>query len=401
MEKKLPEGWKEYKIKDIGDVVTGSTPPKKDPENYGGVLPWIKPPDLDIDKFVSTSEETISETGRKKVRLLPKGSVLVSCIGNIGKVAIADTELCTNQQINSIIPDENIVVSDFLYYTIKKIRPYLENIASSAVVPLLNKTDFSNINIKLPPLETQKKIVSILEKAEETKKLRAQADELTQKLLQSVFLEMFGDPITNPKNWNTERVQDLISNIEAGWSANGEQRPREENEYAVLKVSAVTQGFFLPEECKVINKDMEFKKVVTPEKGDVLFSRANTLELVGASCLIRKDYPYLLLPDKLWKINVDKEKICPEYFKFVLSYPTIRSEISKRSTGTSGSMYNISMNKLKLIEITVPPIEIQKKFSIIVENIEKTKEIQNQSSLEINTLFDALMQKAFTGKLVS
>jgi type I restriction enzyme S subunit len=257
------------------------------------------------------------------------------------------------------------------------------------------------IEFPLPPLETQQKIVAILEKAEETKKLRAQADELTQKLLQSVFLEMFGDPVKNLKKWGVEKVQDVISSIEAGWSANGEQRPREENEYAVLKVSAVTRGVFLPEECKVINNDIEFKKVVTPEKGDVLFSRANTLELVGASCLIREDYPYLLLPDKLWKIKVNKEKIYPEYLKFVLSYPTIRSEISKLSTGTSGSMYNISMNKLKLIGITVPPIEIQKNFSIIVETIEKTKEVQKQSSLEINNLFDALMQKAFTGELVS
>jgi type I restriction enzyme S subunit len=176
----------------------------------------------------------------------------------------------------------------------------------------------SEKEIIIPPLAIQQKIVAILEKAEETKKLRIHADELTQKLLHSVFMEMFGDPLANPKNWKVEKVQDLVSSIEAGWSANGEHRIRKENEYAVLKVSAVTQGFFLPEECKVINNDIEFKKVVTPEKGDVLFSRANTLELVGASCLIREDYPYLLLPDKLWKITVDKKKICPEYLKFAL-----------------------------------------------------------------------------------
>lgn len=308
-------------------------------------------------------------------------------------------EFWANNHVHILKAKKNIIVNDFLV----RVLNYLDirKFISGTTRGKLNQGNMNEILVPVPPLGTQQKIVSILEKAEETKKLRVQADELTQKLLQSVFLEMFGDPVENPKNWDVEKVQEVISSIEAGWSANGEQRPREENEYAVLKVSAVTQGIFLPEECKVINKDIEFKKVVTPEKEDVLFSRANTLELVGASCLIRENHPYLLLPDKLWKIKVNKEKICPEYFKFVLSSLTIRSEISKRSTGTSGSMYNISMNKLKLIEITVPPIEIQKKFSIIIETIEKTKDFEKQSSLEINTLFDALMQKAFTGELVA
>ncbi len=259
----------------------------------------------------------------------------------------------------------------------------------------------AKIKISLPSLSEQQRIADILDRAEALRAKRraalAQLDELTQ----SIFTEMFGDPLENPRNWNVEKVQDVISQIEAGWSANGEHKHRKENEYAVLKVSAVTQGVFLPEEYKVINNDIEFKKVVTPEKGDVLFSRANTLELVGASCFIKENYPYLLLPDKLWKIKVNEEKICPEYFKFILSYPTIRYEISKRSTGTSGSMYNISMDKFRRIKITVPPIEIQKKFSIIVGTIEKTKELQEKSLLEINNLFNALMHEAFTGKLFS
>lgn len=130
----LMNEWVEYSIRDIGTIVTGNTPPKKNPENYGGELVWIKPPDLDKKKFISKSEDTISDIGKEKVRLLPKGSVLVSCIGNIGKIAISDCELCTNQQINSIIPNNNVVDSIFLYYAIKRMKPYLEMIASSAVV---------------------------------------------------------------------------------------------------------------------------------------------------------------------------------------------------------------------------------------------------------------------------
>ncbi|OEU41372.1 hypothetical protein BGV40_15280 [Methanosarcina sp. Ant1] len=292
-----------------------------------------------------------------------------------------------------LLPKKEIFDPKYFYFFLTGLT--IENQGYSRHYKILKEKQ-----IVIPPINVQKKIVAILEKAEKLKEWRKEADKLANEFLESTFLEMFGDPVKNPKNWSIEKIQYLISSIEAGWSANGESRSRKENEYAVLKVSAVTQGFFLPEECKVINNDIELKKVVTPEKGDVLFSRANTLELVGASCLIREDYPYLLLPDKLWKIEVNKEKIYPEYLKFVLSHPTIRSEISKVSTGTSGSMYNISMSKLKLIGITVPPIEIQKNFSIIVETVEKAKEFQKQSSIEINILFNAFMQKGFRGELI-
>lgn len=139
--KNFPVGWKIYKIGEIGEVVTG-TPPMKDPENYGGNLVWAKPPDLGKSKFVCDSEDKISKIGRQKVRVLPYGSVLVSCIGTIGKVAIAGCELCTNQQINSIIPHKKIADSTFIFYLIKSIQPLLEKASSSAVVPLLNKKEF-------------------------------------------------------------------------------------------------------------------------------------------------------------------------------------------------------------------------------------------------------------------
>ncbi|AKB68172.1 restriction endonuclease subunit S [Methanosarcina mazei] len=400
MEKKLPEGWKEYKIKDIGDVVTGSTPPKKDPENYGGVLPWIKPPDLDIDKFVSTSEETISETGRKKVRLLPKGSVLVSCIGNIGKVAIADTELCTNQQINSIIPDENIVVSDFLYYTIKKIRPYLENIASSAVVPLLNKTDFSNINIKLPPLETQKKIVSILEKAEETRKLRAQADELTQKLLQSVFLEMFGDPTKNSRGWDVRKLGEIITD-----SMNGLYLPKEKyTSHEGIKMVHMSDAFYGIVELGNLKRVLATKKEIDKyglTKNDLLVAR-RSLNFEGAakaSKIPELNEP-LIFESSLIKVSPDLKLVTTIYLYHYLNNELVRKTYIYKHI-TKSTISGINQNSLKNISVILPPIKVQNKFSDFVEQAEKTILNQQQSSLEINTLFDALMQKAFTGELVA
>lgn len=393
--------WPHQSIASLGTVITGSTPRTSEEHFYGGDIPFVTPAELAQINPIMNAARTLSESGSQETRLLPEGTVMVCCIGSLGKVGIAGRTVASNQQINSVIFDPKLIWPRFGLYACRLLKSRLETLAPATTVAIVNKSKFEQLEIPVPPLPEQRRIADILDRAEALRAKRRAALAQLDELVQSIFTKMFGDPVENPKNWKTEKIQNVVSQIEAGWSANGEHRPREENEYAVLKVSAVTQGVFLPEECKVISNDIEFKKVVTPEIGDVLFSRANTLELVGASCLIGEDYPYLLLPDKLWKIKVNEDKILPEYFKFVLSYPTMRYEISKRSTGTSGSMYNISMDKFRIIKITVPPIEIQKKFSIIVSTIEKIRTSQNQSLLEINNLFDSLTHEAFTGKLFS
>jgi type I restriction enzyme S subunit len=291
-----------------------------------------------------------------------------------------------------LVPKNDILNPKYFYFFLRGLR--LENHGYSRHYKFLKENQ-----IIVPPLTTQKKITIILEKAERLKEWRKEAGRLTDEFLKSTFLEMFGDPVKNPKRWEIKRIQDVILSIEAGWSANGELRAQKTNEYAVLKISAVTSGTFLPNEHKVINNLSELKKIVYPEKGDVIFSRANTRELVGATCLIMHDYPFLLLPDKLWKIKVDKKKICSEYLKFILSHPAIRGQISNKSTGTSGSMFNISMSKLKSIKIVIPPLELQVEFASIVYQVEHMREHQSQSKQQIDNLFNVLMQKAFKGEL--
>ena len=186
----------------------------------------------------------------------------------------------------------------------------------------------------------------------------------------------------------------LLKSCEAGWSANGTQREKKDNEIAVLKVSSVTKGYFIPEECKVLDDQANIKKYVTPEKGDLIFSRANTREMVGATAVIMEDYPLLILPDKLWKIKF-KSSVNVFYMKYVLSSKSIRNEFSAASTGTSGSMYNVSMDKFKSIKIPVAPIELQNQFADFVRAVDKSKVAVQKALDEAQLLFDSLMQEYF------
>lgn len=213
-------------------------------------------------------------------------------------------------------------------------------------------------------------------------------------LVKARFVEMFGDIEINPHAWPVTKIGDVMKSCESGWSGNGVQRERRHGEIAVLKVSSVTKGYFIPEECKVLDNQSDIKKYVYPEKGDLLFSRANTRELVGATALVTKDYPELILPDKIWKIRF--KTIANEfYMKYVLSSVSVRAKFSATSTGTSGSMYNVSMEKFQNISVPIPPIELQTQFAVFVEQTDKSRLTIQQSLDKLELLKKALMQEYF------
>ncbi|MDO9516779.1 MAG: restriction endonuclease subunit S [Methanosarcinaceae archaeon] len=403
-EKDLPDGWKIKELRDVclskGEYGSGARAIEYDSKKPR----YVRITDID-DNGCLKNKNKVSPSIIEEKCLLEDGDLLFARSGSVGKTYLYNKNDGFCQYAGYLIkfkPNSEIIDSNYLQYLTKTSYywNWINSKQNAVTINNINAKKYAELKIPLPPLQTQKKIIVILEKAERLKEWRKEADELTDEFLKSTFLEMFGDPVTNPNEWNVKKLNDIILNIEAGWSVNGEQRRRKENEFAVLKISAVTSGFFIPDEHKVITNCENLKKIITPEKGDLLFSRANTHELVGATCIVRDNYPYLLLPDKLWKIKLDEQKNSSEYLKFILSHPAIRGEISKHATGSSGSMLNISMSKLKSIPIIVPPIELQNKFASIVQQVEQMREHQSQSKHHIDDLFNVLMQKAFKGELM-
>ncbi|WP_304111863.1 restriction endonuclease subunit S, partial [Phascolarctobacterium succinatutens] len=233
-------------------------------------------------------------------------------------------------------------------------------------------TALKKLEIKIPQMVEQKRIIDIMSRLDNIIQYRKDQLEKLDLFVKSRFIEMFGDVEESSKRWNTVYLEKVIQSIESGWSGNGIQRDKLEGEIAVLKVSAVTKGFFIPSECKVLEDQKNIKKYIYPHKDDLLFSRANTKEMVGATVIISKDFPELILPDKLWRIRFNE--LANIYFiKYVLSSRSIRNKLSSEATGTSGSMYNISMQKLKQLAIPLPPTDLQNNFAAFVSKIDKSK----------------------------
>ncbi len=332
-----------------------------------------------------------------RLKLYPKGTVIFAKSGMStlkGRIHILENPCYVVNHLACIIP-ENINGNYLKYWFI--LNPPNRLIKDEAY-PSISLTDIGNLMINIPEAKVQEQIAIALDKSKVLIEKRKEQISILEKLGSDTFYDMFGDPAVNHMGWDIKTVGDTIKLIEAGWSVGGEQREREKDEIAVLKVSAVTQGFFKDDEYKVIDKKVQIKKHVFPRTGDLLFSRANTKELVGATCLIVKDYPNLLLPDKLWRLEFNNNANCV-YMKYILSNKHIRDVISDLATGTSGSMYNISMEKLKSIEIPIPDIELQNEFAKRILAIEEQKSRLKSSFTELETTYRSIMQKAFSGEL--
>ena len=181
--------WKEVTVSSFGKVVTGSTPPKNEPSNYGGNISWATAEDFK-QKYVSNTKVKLTDLGANKARVIPKGSVLVTCIASIGKNAIASEDLATNQQINSVVINKDNS-NEFFYYLIEFNTHKLFAWAGTTAVPILNKTSFEKVKLTAPNLKEQQKIAAVLTNADkEIELLEQQLADLQQekKALMQVLL---------------------------------------------------------------------------------------------------------------------------------------------------------------------------------------------------------------------
>lgn len=396
MEKELPDGWEWKKLGDIGEIFSGGTPSTREETYYNGDIPWITPSDLSDfeDIYIERGKKNITEIGlaNSSARLLPKDSVIFSTRAPIGYVAIAANPLATNQGFKNIVLNEELFPK-YVYYYLKLNTRLMQKYASGTTFLEISAKRFSQVPIVVPPLETQHKIVSILEKAEETKKLRVQADELTQQLLQSLFLEMFGDPATNPKKWEVKELKEFGRII----TGNTPSRKKPEfygNYIEWIKSDNINTPYtYLTKSEEMLSEIGVIKGRVAPVNSVLVTCIAGSLSCIGNAAIADRKVAF----NQQINAIVPNEKI-NELFLYYLILNS-KEYIQNHSTQSMKGM--ISKNAFGSIKFIYPPFEIQNEFARITKKIEKTKKLQQQSSQEIDTLFHSLMQKAFKGELVA
>lgn len=240
------KSWKEYKIEDIGIVVGGATPSTKDSSNYDGNIPWITPKDLanHNGRYISHGERMISLQGFNNCscQMLPKNSILFSSRAPIGYIAIANNELCTNQGFKSIIPNNNIVDSLFLYYLLVYYKPVIENMGSGTTFKEVSGSVMKNLAINIPEIDEQKKIAAILssldDKIELNRRINRNLEQQAQALFNYYLIERT-DLLGEYRIGNLTGIANYLNGL-----AMQKFRPQiEEKGIPVLKIKELGQGY--------------------------------------------------------------------------------------------------------------------------------------------------------------
>jgi type I restriction enzyme S subunit len=258
----------------------------------------------------------------------------------------------------------------------------------------------ANLPIRLPPLPEQRRIAEILDKADALRAKRRAALAQLDTLTQSIFLDMFGDPVANERNWPTGVVGDFVAGFESGKNLVADDEDDTRSLYRVLKVSAVTSLDYRPDQSKALPAGYEPPTSHIVRAGDLLFSRANTSELIGATAYVFSTPPNMVLPDKLWRFVWHYEpRADPHFVRFLFRQPKFRREIARRASGTSGSMKNISQDKVLTIRTGIPQLTLQREFARRVVVVEKLKAVKRAALAERDALFASLQHRAFREKL--
>lgn len=383
--------WKNVRLGDVCEVVSGSTPSTRNPDYWGGSIKWITPAEITSDSyFIYETERHV--TPKAGLKPMPVGTVLLSSRAPIGKVAIAGAEMCCNQGFKNLICSCRID-NRYLYRYLKNKPEYLNNLGRGATFKEISKAIVENVAIPLPPLDVQRKIANVLDRAAALiEKRKAQIEKLDL-LVKSRFVEMFGDPVTNKYGWTRGTIRDIVTEVRYGTS-----KPANDNgQYPYLRMNNITyKGQLDLSDLKYIDiPSHEVEKCIV-HNGDVLFNRTNSKELVGKTCVYNIDNP-MVIAGYIIRIKLN-EKAVPEYLSAELNSDYGKRTLRAMCKAIVGQA-NINAQELQNIKILMPPIELQNRFAKLAQTIEGLKFTFKQSLALFEHNYNSLMQKCFRGEI--
>lgn len=379
--------WPLVKISEFCQTGSGGTPSRKKPELYSGKIPWVKSGDL-RENTVLEASEYISETALKEssAKLVPKGAVLLAMYGaTVGRMAMLGIDAATNQAVCNIIPKPDKAIPKYVYYALLNKVPEFLNNAVGGAQPNISQSIIKDTQIPLPPLEEQKRIAAILDKAEAIRRKRQQAIQLADDFLRAVFLDMFGDPVTNPKNWPTSKIENICTIVRGS-----SPRPQGDPKYyggpiPRLMVADLTRdGKLVTPKIDSLTEEGA-KKSRPTKKGTVVMAVSGN---VGLTSVLAVD---ACIHDGFIAFNqLSEEKIKAEFLCELMMF--LKSTHASRQAGAI--FKNLTTSQIKEMKIPIPPLEAQQKFLSVSK---KAFDISDAGNTSI--LFESLSQNAFRGEL--
>ena len=358
------------KLGNVCKFIGGGTPSKKNPAFYGGIIPWATVRDMNVRVICETEHSiTPDAVNQSATNIIPKGEIVISTHVGLGKVCFLGQDTAINQDLKAVIPDDRLSRRYLYYWFIAKSKDLVSN-GKGATVKGVTLDFVKSLEIDVPSLKDQDAVSDTLDGLSHIIELSEEQLERLNLLVKSRFVEMFGNPMANPMRWPIVAMNEVLEGIGNGRSFVCESSPRIGENPAILKLGAATWGEYRPEENKALKPGDSFSPDCEVKAGDLLFTRKNTLELVGKCAYVRATPPKLMLPDLIFRLET-RSCIDKVYLANLINCDRFRGQVKKLASGSAGSMPNISKARLMALRIPLPPLALQREFAAFVAKVDK------------------------------
>jgi restriction endonuclease S subunit len=385
--------WEMVKINSICEIVRGSSPrPQGDPRYYGGPIPRLMIEDITRDgKYVTPKVDSLTEAGALLSRPMKKGDIVLTVSGRTGVPSILAVDACIHDGFvgfRNLIKDVDV---NYLYWYLNNLTNVTNSKSVGAIFKNLTTEQIKEITIPLPPITTQRRIAEILDKADA---LRQKDQALLRKydeLAQAVFVDMFGDPVRNEKGWEVENIGKNITSIRYGTGS-----PPKYSDFGIpfIRATNIKKG-------RIVKKGMVYLSIDEAKTIEKCFIKEGDLIVVrsgvntGDCGYISKEYDGCLAGYDLI-IEMDRSKA--RFYHFLINSHWGKNIIEKLSR--RAAQPHLNSDQVKSIEFIAPPIDLIKRFGLIIDSINTSYDLIEGNVINNDSLFQSLLQKAFTGELV-
>ena len=393
-------GWPQIRLDDCCEIVGGATPSTSIAAYWDGDICWATPKDLsDLEgAYISDTPRKLTTHGLANcgANILPAGSVLFSSRAPIGHVAVNTVPMATNQGFKSFIPQPGRVHAKFLYHWLRTNRAYLESLGNGATFKEVSKAVVSRIEVPLPPLPEQRRIAEVLDRAEALRAKRRAALAQLDTLTQSIFLDLFGDPVTNPKGWKVEKLGNFAERITKGESPKWQGFEYQDDGALFVTSENVRLGAIDLSAPKFV--PLEFNSKLSRSElrpGDLLVNLVGAS--IGRSCIFPGYNRPANINQAVAVVTIDKSRLDHVFLSGLLV--SERGQQLLLNNRVEGARANISLTDLRELPVPVPPVPLQHQFARRIAAVDKLKSAHRASLAKLDALFASLQHRAFRGEL--
>lgn len=385
----------EVKLKDAFELQMGKTPARSNMQYWDGNNKWISIADIGkANKFISETKEGITDLAVDEcgIKIVPKGTVIMSFKLSIGKTAITSEDIYTNEAIMAFIDKGKYEIdTDYLYHYCSG-TDWSAGSNKAVMGMTLNKATLSEKRIKIPNIAKQKSIAYELDDVDELISIKKQQNDELGQLIKSRFVEMFGDTVINPMSWEEHRLDEYIEFLTSGSRGWSQYFVDTENELFIT-IKNVKNNHITLDNIQYVNapdnKEAERTKV---RAGDLLISITADL---GRTGVVDEKIAGMgaYINQHLSLVRLDGSRVNPLYVSHFLE--TEGGKIQFESKNQNGVKAGLNFDAIKSLKILVPPMELQNKYIEFVKQVEKAKQVIKEQLAEMETLKKSLIQKYF------